>query len=308
MNQRILITGSSGLVGTALARALATSGAEVAKFDIRGAGEARCDVRDRDRVREVVAEVDGVVHAAAISRVIWGEQEPALCWATNVAGLRNVLEMAAASPRAPWVIFASSREVYGQAERLPVTEDCPLRPVNVYGRSKVEGERLVEEARSAGVRACTIRLSNVFGSTADHADRVVPAFARAAALGGELRVDGSDHTFDFTHVEDVARGIVSLSDLLAAGEAAPPPIHFVSGTPTTLGELARLAVRIGQSGATIRVSAPRTFDVARFVGSPARAKALLGWRPQVELEDGLARLIHGFRDVQRGNEMQEVAG
>src|SRR5690606_3758971 len=122
---------------------------EVAKFDIRGAGEARCDVRDRDRVREVVAEVDGVVHAAAISRVIWGEQEPALCWATNVAGLRNVLEMAAASARAPWVIFASSREVYGQADHLPVTEDCPLRPVNVYGRSKVEGERLVEEARSA---------------------------------------------------------------------------------------------------------------------------------------------------------------
>lgn len=307
MNHRILITGSCGLVGTALVRELSARGVEVICFDIRAKGKAEGEVRNRDQLRSAVANASGVIHLAAVSRVIWGERNPDMCWATNVRGLRNVLERAAESHSSPWVIFASSREVYGQPDQFPVAEDCPLRPVNIYGRSKVEGERLVLEAQRAGVRACTIRLSNVFGSTADHADRVVPAFARAAALGSELRVDGAEHTFDFTHIDDVVRGMLALTELLAACQAVPPPIHFVSGTPTKLGELASLAIRIGQSGATIRQAAPRDFDVARFFGSPARAKELLGWQPQIRLEEGLTRLIHAFRDAHRTSEIQEVA-
>jgi nucleoside-diphosphate-sugar epimerase len=306
MNQRILITGSSGLVGTALAPALLAKGADVASFDICARGEAYGDIRDRARVREAVAGVDGIVHLAAVSRVVWGERDPELCWETNVGGLRNVLDAVGQSSRAPWMIFASSREVYGQPEAFPTTEDAPLRPVNIYGRAKVEGELLIAHAQRAGVRACTIRLSNVFGSTSDHADRVVPAFARAAALGEELRVDGRDHTFDFTHIDDVTRGIVALVELLAAGAAPPPPIHFVSGRPTTLGELANLAVRLGLSGSTIRLAPPRDFDVARFCGDPSRAKALLGWQPQVRLEDGLEQLIQAFSNVLSAAGVQEV--
>jgi UDP-glucose 4-epimerase len=306
MNRRILITGSSGLVGTALARKLSTRGVDVVRLDIRAQGEAHGDIGDRDQLRPSLANVCGVIHLAAVSRVIWGERDPELCWTTNVGGLRNVLELAMESPSTPWVIFASSREVYGQSDRLPVAEDCPLRPVNIYGRSKVEGERLVSEAQLAGIRACTIRLSNVFGSTADHVDRVVPAFARAAALGRELRVEGVEHTFDFTHIDDVTRGIVALTELLAAGQTVPPPIHLVSGTPTTLGELASLAIRIGQSRARIRVATPRDFDVARFFGSHARAKALLGWQPHVSLGEGLSRLIHAFRDAHHLAKVQEV--
>jgi UDP-glucose 4-epimerase len=306
MNHRILITGSSGLVGTALARALSARAVNVVRLDIRDQGEAHGDVRDRDQLRKALANVSGVVHLAAVSRVLWGERDPERCWMTNVSGLRNVLKLARESFPSPWVIFASSREVYGQPDRLPVAEDSPLCPVNIYGQSKVAGEQLVSDAQLAGVRACTIRLSNVYGSIADHADRVVPAFAHAAALGRELRVDGVEHTFDFTHVDDVTRGIVALIELLAAGQTAPPPIHFVSGTPTTLGELASLAICIGQAGSTIRIGAPRDFDVARFYGSPARANALLGWQPQVRLEEGLTRMIHAFRDVHRAAEMQEV--
>jgi len=306
MNHRILITGAYGLVGTALTSALLAEGADVVCLDIRARGEARGDVRDRACVDEAVAGVDGIVHLAAVSRVVWGERDPELCWATNVGGLRNVLGAAAQSPHMPWLIFASSREVYGQPEVLPATEDAPLRPVNAYGRSKAEGELLVAEAQRAGVRACTVRLSNVFGSTSDHADRVVPAFARAAAFGDELRVDGLDHTFDFTHIDDVACGVVALIKLLAAGDPPPPPIHFVSGRPTTLRELANLAARLGVSGSAIRSAAPRDFDVARFFGDPSRARALLGWQPLVRLEDGLTRLVEGFRNVRPAVDAQEV--
>ena len=297
MHQHILITGSSGLIGSALAPVLASRGAHVHRFDLAAADEAWGDVRDPIRVREAVEGCDGIIHLAAISRVIWGEQQPERCWETNVGGLRNVLMSAAASSRKPWVVFASSREVYGQPDQLPAREDCPVRPVNLYGRSKVEGEALVEAARRDGMRACTIRLSNVFGSVHDHADRVVPAFARAAAQGDPLRVDGAEHTFDFTHIDDVATGIATLASSLAGGEEAPPPIHFVSGVPTTLLELATLAIRLAGSTSTVRHAPPRDFDVARFYGSPARARQLLGWAPGVSLERGLERLIRDFRGL-----------
>lgn len=307
MQARILITGSSGLVGSALAPALIARGAHVLGLDVHASGAAYGDVRDCDRMRKAIEGVEGIVHLAAVSRVIWGERDPELCMSTNVGGVRNVLELALASEQRPWVIFASSREVYGQPDALPVAETCPVRPVNVYGRSKVDGEKLVEAARRGGLRACTIRLSNVFGSTNDHIDRVVPAFARAAALGQTLRIDGAEHTFDFTHIDDVTRGVVALTEFLAAGNAAPDPIHFVSGVPTTLGQLAEMAVRIAGTGSSLRLAPPRDFDVAKFYGSFARARELLGWEPRVSLEQGLNRLIHDFRRVHGEAPTQEIA-
>lgn len=294
----ILITGSAGLVGTALARSLDRLGFEVAGFDLRGAADEQGDVRDLERVTAALGRCDGVVHLAAVSRVVWGEQDPVACRATNVGGLRNVLAAAAARPRPPWVIFASSREVYGQPEHLPVDEDAPLRPVNVYGRTKVDGEQMVGAAAAAGLRASVVRLSNVFGAVDDHADRVVPAFARAAVLGEPLRVDGADHTFDFTHVDDTARGVATLVHHFADGGSALPPIHLLTGRPTTLGELADLAIDLGGRGSALRLAPPRDFDVARFVGDPGRAEQLLGWRAQLSLKQGLARLIEDFRAAQ----------
>ncbi len=320
MKHRILITGSSGLVGSALSPALSARGAEVVHLDIRSSGAAFGDVRDVEHVRRAMVDIDGVVHLAAVSRVVWAERDPALCWATNVDGLRNVLRTAETSRARPWVVFASSREAYGQPERLPVTEDCDLLPINVYGRSKTEGEGLVNDARRVGVRACTIRLSNVFGSILDHPDRVVPAFARAAALGDDLRVDGASHTFDFTHVDDVARGIVSLCDRLAESDDGLSPVHLVSGVPTTLGGLADMAIRIAQdigvgvrlaaparTNSRVRIAPPREFDVTRFVGDPTRAAAVLGWRAQIDIEEGLTRLIQDFRGAPRTAQAQESA-
>lgn len=302
----ILITGSSGLVGHALRRALEARGHHVRGLDLRSTDGERGDVRDRDRVDTALRDVTGIVHLAAISRVVWGERDPATCWSTNVDGLRNVLERARSRPMPPWLIFASSREVYGQPDTLPACEGTPLRPVNVYGRSKVAGEQLVEGARIEGLRASIVRLSNVYGSTRDHPDRVVPAFARAAVSGAALHVEGPDHTFDFTHLDDTTRGIAALVDLLASGRDAPLPVHFVTGQPTTLARLARLAIDLAGSNSAIEEASPRSFDVSRFYGSPAHARTLLDWSPRVGLHEGLARLIEDFR-IEAGAGHQEVA-
>jgi nucleoside-diphosphate-sugar epimerase len=293
---RILITGSHGLVGAAMTSLLTSAGHHVRSLDLRAPEhDGRGNVLDLRAVEAAVAECDGILHLAAVSRVIWGERDPALCRATNEGGTHNVLRAALASTRRPWIVFASSREVYGEPDALPVREDAPLRPVNVYGETKIAGERLLEEARGAGLATAIVRLSNVYGSVHDHADRVVPAFARSALAGEPLRIDGAEHTFDFTHIDDTARGIAAVIDALQAGERRLPPIHFLTGTPTTLGELAAAAVDLAGSASLLVHAPPRSYDVARFYGDPSRARTLLGWQPHVSLRDGLARFLAVLR-------------
>ena len=296
MKPKILIAGSSGLVGVALRAALEARGFDVAGLDVQAVGADAGDVRDIADVRRAMVGCDGVVHLAAISRVVWGERDPDLCEATNVGGLRNLIEVLSTEDKSPWLIFASSREVYGQPQTLPVTEDAPLRPMNVYGKSKATGEQMVESAVSRGIRATTVRLSNVYGSTVDHTDRVIPAFAKNAVLGEQLRVDGADSTFDFTHIDDTIRGLVLLVDHKMRGGDGFLPIHFVTGQSTTLQQLAEMAIDIADTDAEIRYAPARTFDVATFCGDPTRARELLGWSSRVSLREGLTRLIDDFRD------------
>lgn len=296
MLTRILITGAEGLIGRALCAALRCTQTVVVPFDLRSpAGPTHGDVRDGERLEEAVRGCTGIIHLAAVSRVVWGEQDPVRCWETNVEGTRNVLRAAQSSPQRPFVVLASSREVYGQPASLPASEDTPLSPVNVYGRSKHAAEQLISAAQADGLRAVVLRFSNVYGCAQDHADRVVPAFARAAAAGHPLRVDGPNHLFDFTHVEDTTRGILAAASVLAAGERRCPPIHLLTGVATSLGELAALACELAGVNSPIVAGPPRTFDVARFYGDPARARALLGWQPRVTVREGLARLIQDMR-------------
>lgn len=289
MNTRpILVTGSEGLIGRALTRALR----DTVGLDLRGVNAG--DVRTPSDVVRAMRGCRGVIHLAAVSRVIWGEQDPDRCREVNLGGTRQVLSAALASRERPWVIFASSREVYGQASKLPVNEDAPLSPLNVYGRTKAEGERLVLEARASGLRTAVLRFSNVYGGAQDHADRVIPAFVRAALCGAALRLDGADSTFDFTHVSDVVRGVLATAALLDHREA-PPPLHLVTGVATTLGELATLVCTLTGAESPLRLAPARSFDVDRFCGDPRRARAVLGWEAHVGLHSGIARLAAELR-------------
>ena len=260
-----------------------------AGHDVRGydiAADPADDTRDADRVAAALREADGVVHLAAMSRVAWAHADPDTCLAVNVGGTAHVVEALRADQ---WILFASSREVYGSTGAEPVTEAAPLQPLNVYARAKVEGEARV--AAHPGISGI-VRLSNVYGPPRDHADRVVPAFARAAARGEPVRVDGADRTFDFVHLDDVVRGLCSLVGELYRG-ASVAPVHLTTGVGTSLGELAALAQA---QGATAAVPGPeRDYDVTRFVGDHGRATERLGWTPRVSLDAGFSALVEAFR-------------
>ncbi len=163
--------------------------------------------------------------------------------------------------------FSSSREVYSQQDQLLVKETAELRPMNVYACTKCKGEATVVQAKEDGLLANIVRLSNVFGHTKDPPDRVVPAFARAAALGlsGRIQVEGGGNLFDFTHISDVVRGLMRLVQLTSQGRSLAP-LHLVSGMGTSLAQLASLAERCSRAAVTVVEGAPRSFDVAQFIG------------------------------------------
>jgi len=303
----ILVTGSEGLIGSAFCTLLAKSGYRVEKLDIRSTDPGENgDIRDEALVKARMKGCRGVVHLAAVSRVADGESDPELCWQTNVIGTEVVMRAAADMPIRPWVLLASSREVYGEPGNLPVREDSPMRPVNVYGRSKAAAERVALAWRRSGVDTAVVRLANVYGALNDHAKRVAPAFARGAAAGELLQVCGRENTFDFTHLDDVTLGLLSVVEALQAGEVLPP-IHFATGQPTTLGELADIAVRLGGNKAKVaEVQAP-SYNVSRFVGDPTRARELLGWRARIRIGEGMHRLIEAYRHESGSTPTSNVA-
>jgi nucleoside-diphosphate-sugar epimerase len=292
----ILITGSRGLIGSAIGDRLRLAGHSVRSFDL--ADDAGQDIRDREALAAALTGVTGVVHLAAVSRVVWAQRDPERTWTTNVAAFQALMGLIRESSNPPWIVFASSREVYGEPANLPVDETAPLRPMNVYARSKVAGEALVEGAAAEGLAANVARFSNVYGSILDHPDRVVPAFARAAATGGAVRLEGADHMFDFTHVDDVSRGLHRLVDATIAGQRLDP-IHFVTGHGTTLRDLANIALAASEGAVTCELHAPRSYDVARFTGDPGRAKDMLGWTAEIGIAEGFEQLTDAFRRAQQ---------
>jgi len=280
--KKILITGSSGVIGSALCGKLTKNRAEIVPFDIRQG----FDIRDRGQLMAAMDGIDGVIHCAAVARVRDCEKDVGLCRETNVTGTKNIVECLKTLANRPWLLFLSSREVYGQAREFPVTENYPCNPVNEYARSKVEGERIVREYPNSGI----VRLANVYGSANDYDCRVIPAFTKSALCGKPLVLNGADNALDFIHISDAVNGIFAYFK-----KQLTDTIHLTNGTPVTLGQLAKKIIRMVNSKSDIEIKPPNANEVSRFYGSPRMANETLGWRTEISLEQGIKKLIEEMR-------------
>ncbi|EKE00540.1 MAG: NAD-dependent epimerase/dehydratase family protein [uncultured bacterium] len=295
----ILVTGSEGLIGSQLCLSMEKDGRTVRHFDIKFPKNHKDygDILDLDCLYEKLQNCIGIVHLAAVSRVVWGEKVPEHCWQTNVIGTQNILRLAQDLPLKPWVVYASSREVYGQQQNLPVEIDAEYSPMNIYALSKAAAEEEVLQARKSQLCTAVVRYSSVYGSVYDHKDRVVPAFCRAAVMGSALRIDGLENTLDFTYVDDVAKGTIAIIEALEKGNNELPPVHLTTGVPTTLGALAKLACASAGRELNIVEAPGRTYDVTRFWGNTTKTTQILGWHAETPVETGVSNLVQQFKSL-----------
>lgn len=297
----ILVTGGAGFIGSHLIDALLLRpGNRVRVLDnlYRGSWAnlaqhaadprltpLRADVRDSATLHAALRGVELVYHLAAQSNVLGAVREPRYAFESNVAGTFNVLEAAAATG-VRRVIFASSREAYGEPQSLPVSEDAPLAAKNGYGASKAAGE-LYCRAFSAetALQTVVLRLANVYGPR--DVDRVIPRWLARAEAGEPLELYGGDQLIDFVPVQTVVAAMLRAAEADVAGQ----PINIGSGVGTPLLALAERLRALTGGRSELRVLPAHAAEVRAFVADTRRLRTLLGIVPPSDPLRGLAAML-----------------
>jgi UDP-glucose 4-epimerase len=304
MHQRtdkVVVTGGAGFIGSHLVdRLLADTHADVVVLDNLHRGRLtnlaqhtdshrlsiiQGDIRNPDIVAETLRGADVVYHLAAQSTVMGAVDDLDYSFSTNVVGTFNVLKSAAREP-VKRVVFASSREVYGEPIELPVDEGQPLLAMNFYGASKVMGEAYCRAFRRAsGLNAIILRLANAYGPR--DFGRVIPLWVDQATAGQDLMVYGGKQVLDFVWVGQVVEALMRAAEL----EGPTPPINIGSGTGTRIVDLARRIRLMAGSHSQIQLVPARAVEVVQFVARIDRMRQLLRLEPTSDPLANLPELV-----------------
>jgi nucleoside-diphosphate-sugar epimerase len=294
---KILITGSSGFIGSALRSFLENKGIEIVNCDIKN--DPSEDVRNYFSLRPKIEKVDGIIHLAAVSRVKFSEENPNLCIETNIEGTLNILRAVREVKKSerPWIILGSSREVYGNTEGFSVNESSPKSPINIYGISKLAAEELCRiYSKNYGLKVRVLRFSNVYTDRNDQLDRVVPSFIQKALRGEVLVINGKgEETLDFIYISDIVEGIWASIQEIEKSQEPYNDFNLCTGRITSLRELAEIIIEVTKSKSEIRCISSSPFEVVKFSGSSTKAKDYLGFVPRVSLREGIKMAIGEFK-------------
>lgn len=314
--ENVLVTGGAGFIGSALVRALlADEEVErivvVDNFDtgsrdnLAGLERERIevhdvDIRDFGRLEPLFAGIGVVFHEAAVASVPRSIQEPVLCHEVNVDGTFNVLR-AATHKEARRVVFAASSAAYGNAPEQPKREDMKPEPESPYAVHKLAGEYYSKTFfDSYGLETVALRYFNVFGprqAPGSPYSGVLSILCDRILSGKPPRIDGDgEQSRDFIYVDDVVR----LNILAARTPGAAGKVYNGGrGEQTTLNEAWAALQRIEGVDLPATHGPPRAGDVRHSVADISRARAELGFEPQVEIEEGLRRTL-AWRRSARG--------
>jgi NAD dependent epimerase/dehydratase len=311
--RRTLVTGAGGFIGSHLAEALVAAGASVrafVRYDSRGThgylddlepsvlAEIELfpgDIRDGPTVARAVAGRDTVFHLAALIAIPYSYIAPEAYVATNVSGTLNLLD-ACRTADVRHVVHTSTSEVYGTAQRVPITEEHPIRPQSPYAASKAAADHLaLSYHASFGTPVVVLRPFNTYGPR-QSLRAVIPTIAAQLIRGGPVRLGSVTPTRDFTFVSDTVTGFVraaSVPEVLGRtvqlGTGVEISIRDLAGV---LAEISGVPLRIEEDQARIR---PASSEVERLVADPSLARDLLGWRAQVPLREGLRETLAWLR-------------
>lgn len=279
--QKAVVTGGEGFIGAHLCENLRQEGFEVEPFDIKSGK----DIRDTDALRRSFTGATYVFHTAALPRVQYSIEHPEETNDVNVNGTLSVL-LAARDAGVKKVVHSASSSAYGNSTVMPLKESLPAHPISPYGLQKYIGElycRLFSDVYQ--LPTVSLRYFNVYGPGADPNGAyalVVAKFIKQRMEGKSMTVTGDGtQTRDYTHVRDVVRAnvLAAKSERVGKGEV----LNIGAGHNTSVNQVAALI------GGPVEHIAPR-LEPHDTRADNTLAKKLLGWEPQVHLEEGIAEL------------------
>jgi len=298
MNSRraVLVTGGAGFIGSNLVDELLARGHTVRVIDNFATGKRanlspraeliEADIRDGAGLQRAFVGIDCIFHVAALPRIPLSIAQPVETHMTNVVGTLNVL-IAARDAKVRRVIYSGSSSVYGEQVKMPLVETMTPNPLNPYALQKHVGEQYTRMFhRLFAMETLTLRYFNVYGprmASEGAYVTVISAFLAARKRGDALTIHGDGkQTRDFTHVGDiVAANILAMDAPVADGRA----INVGAGRNVSINRIAELI------GGPCVYASSRAGDMRDTLADTQEASRILGWRPQVSVEDGVRQLL-----------------
>jgi CDP-glucose 4,6-dehydratase len=314
-DRRVFVTGCTGLVGTCTVRALVEQGAhvvglvrdQVAGSELIQGGlidwidVVHGAVENGNLMERALAEyeIETVFHLAAQTIVGVANRSPVSTFETNIKGTWCLLEAAHRSGLRPQVIVASSDKAYGEQECLPYTEDAPLLARHPYDASKACADMLaVSYHATYDLPVCITRCGNFFGGGDLNWNRIVPGTIRSILRGQRpvIRSDGS-YVRDYFYVKDGAAAYLHLAECLdERPELAGHAFNFSNETQVTVLDLVKRISRLMGSKLEPIIRNETTHEIPRQYLSAAKARQMLGWRAEYDLDEALQETIQWYRE------------
>jgi NAD dependent epimerase/dehydratase len=315
-NERVLITGAGGFIGSHLTETLVKKGAKVRalvhynSFHRYGWLEALPpemekevdvrlgDVRDMSGMSNIMEGCTVVFHLAALIGIPYSYIAPSSYVETNIGGALNMLE-GALRCGVERFIHTSTSEVYGTAQVVPMDENHPLRGQSPYSASKIGADKLAESYwMSFGLPVVTVRPFNTYGPR--QSDRaVIPTIISQAVKAQRVSLGSLDPVRDFVFVDDTVAGFLAAAE---KEDMIGETVHLGSGRGVSIRELAaEVAGILGKDIACVTERArqrPAGSEVTRLIGDPSKARRMLNWAPTTTLNQGLRRTISWIQENQ----------
>jgi NAD dependent epimerase/dehydratase len=315
-NERVLITGAGGFIGSHLTETLVKKGAKVRALvhynSLHRYGWLEAlppemekevdiqlgDVRDMSGMAKIMEGCTVVFHLAALIGIPYSYIAPSSYVETNIGGALNMLE-GALRCGVERLIHTSTSEVYGTAQVVPMDENHPLRGQSPYSASKIGADKLAESYwMSFGLPVVTVRPFNTYGPR--QSDRaVIPTIISQAIKAQRVSLGSLDPVRDFVFVDDTVAGFLAAAE---REDMVGETVHFGSGKGVSIRELAaEVAGILGKDIPCVTEKArqrPAGSEVTRLIGDSSKARRLLNWSPATSLNEGLRRTISWIQDNQ----------
>jgi len=305
---KVGITGGAGYIGSTLIKELLSRKHEVVSVDNETIGSyaylieneiaaedhlIKGDIREVDLLEKHWKDCDAIAHLAALPGLVLCNNKPEEAVSVNVHGTYNVLK-AANKLGIKRIVFCSSAAVYGKPRKLPVTEKHELNPLNLYGVTKLSGEKILNMFNlNEGLSTVNLRFGNIYGvGLYTRWDTVIPKFVKQALKGEPLTIYGDgESSRDFVHVKDITNAIIlSISTPKIGGET-----FNVGGETLNINELAKIVEeeveKIVGKKVESKNTPPRVGETKEFSYDLTHIKSRLGFKNQYTVEDGVNELV-----------------